>query len=191
VFNGSKDATAKQVQDLLALGSKQRPGVTATQQAQPLSSLSGGAKQNRFLMPISEAEFTITSILEELQKDPNPVKSDKRPLRSTGAALSVAVGLLESCWSQNAGRIMLFTGGPATYGPGLVVSDDLKEPIRSHTDLQKENAKHTKSAMKVQQAHTSNVYEIKLAIFSKTRIAIPLTHSTVECIFILCLPFFF
>lgn len=44
---------------------------------------------------------------------------------------------------------MLFTGGPCTYGPGLVVSDDLKEPIRSHTDIAKDNAKHAKKATKV------------------------------------------
>ena len=43
---------------------------------------------------------------------------------------------------------MLFTGGPATQGPGMVVSDDLREPIRSHTDLVKENAKHASKAIK-------------------------------------------
>jgi protein transport protein SEC23 len=53
-------------------------------------------------MPLQEADLTITSILEELQKDPNPVKNDKRPLRATGVALSVAVGLLETSF-QNSG----------------------------------------------------------------------------------------
>ena len=52
-------------------------------------------------MPLSEAEFTLTSILEELQKDPNPVKNDKRPLRATGVALSVAVGLLENSFNNS------------------------------------------------------------------------------------------
>lgn len=141
VFNGSKETTAKQIQDLLALGS----GAKRNAQ-QPIAP--NAPKQNKFLMPIADAEFTVTSILEELQKDPNSVKSDKRPQRSTGAALSVAVGLLESCWAQNGARILLFTGGPCTAGPGMVVSDDLKEPIRSHTDLQKESCKHTKSATK-------------------------------------------
>ncbi len=37
----------------------------------------------------------LTSILEQLQQDPWPVANDKRPLRCTGTALSVAVGLLE------------------------------------------------------------------------------------------------
>jgi protein transport protein SEC23 len=43
---------------------------------------------------------------------------------------------------------MLFVGGPCTHGPGLVVSPDLKEPIRAHHDLQKDQAKHTVAASK-------------------------------------------
>lgn len=49
----------------------------------------------RFLPPITQAEFQLTSILEQLEKDPWPVAADKRPLRCTGVALSVAVGLME------------------------------------------------------------------------------------------------
>jgi hypothetical protein len=37
----------------------------------------------------------LTDLLGELQRDPWPVQLGKRPLRSTGAALSIAVGLLE------------------------------------------------------------------------------------------------
>jgi hypothetical protein len=48
-----------------------------------------------FILPLSEVEMTIQSILEELQRDPRPVKNDKRPLRSTGVAVSVAISLLE------------------------------------------------------------------------------------------------
>ncbi len=43
---------------------------------------------------------------------------------------------------------MLFVGGPCTYGPGIVVSDSLKETLRSHTDIAKENAKYTKKSYK-------------------------------------------
>jgi len=46
-------------------------------------------------MPVSEAEFHITSLLEVLAKDPWPVSNDKRALRCTGVALGVAVGMLE------------------------------------------------------------------------------------------------
>ena len=32
---------------------------------------------------------------------------------------------------------MLFVGGPCSQGPGQVVNDDLREPIRSHHDIHK------------------------------------------------------
>ena len=47
------------------------------------SAVSGGAvphvMPNAFLRPLNECEFNLTSILEELQRDPYPVKSDSRP----------------------------------------------------------------------------------------------------------------
>lgn len=39
--------------------------------------------------------MNLTDLLGELQRDPWPVNAGKRPLRSTGVALSIAVGLLE------------------------------------------------------------------------------------------------
>lgn len=46
---------------------------------------------------------------------------------------------------------MLFVGGPATEGPGMVVSNELKEPIRSHHDIDRDGAKHFKRATKVRE----------------------------------------
>jgi hypothetical protein len=46
---------------------------------------------------------------------------------------------------------MLFSGGPATDGPGLVVSPELREPIRSHHDIDRDSVKHFKRAAKVSQ----------------------------------------
>jgi protein transport protein SEC23 len=40
-------------------------------------------------------------------------------------------------------------GGPPTQGPGKVVSDELKEPLRSHHDINKETAKYVSKATKV------------------------------------------
>ena len=59
------------------------------------------------------------------------ITNDTRPdLRCTGVAVtSVAVGLLETTYPHTGARIMLFAGGPATEGPGMVVSNELKEPI--------------------------------------------------------------
>lgn len=39
--------------------------------------------------------MSLTDLLGELQRDPWPVGTGKRPLRSTGVAMSIAVGLLE------------------------------------------------------------------------------------------------
>lgn len=103
----------------------------------------------RFLMPVQQCEFQLTKALEQLQKDPWPVSSDKRNLRCTGVALSVAVGLLESSFQNAGGRIMLFAGGPATEGPGLVVGPELREPIRSHHDIDRDSIKYYKKALKV------------------------------------------
>lgn len=52
----------------------------------------------RFLLPVSQCEFQLTQILEGLKRDPWPVANDKRPLRCTGVAMSVAVGLLEATY---------------------------------------------------------------------------------------------
>lgn len=49
----------------------------------------------RFLQPVQKIDMNLTDLLGELQKDPWPVTQGKRPLRSLGVALSIAVGLLE------------------------------------------------------------------------------------------------
>lgn len=152
VFRGSKDYTAKQVQEMLGLmmAPGARPGM---QQAQPQPGRPAppqpmGAAA-RFLLPIQQCEYQLTNALEQLQKDPWPVANDKRALRCTGVALSVAVGMLETSFQNAGGRVMLFTGGPATEGPGMVVGPELKEPIRSHHDIDKDNIKYFKKALKV------------------------------------------
>ena len=49
----------------------------------------------RFLQPVHKCDMALTDLLQEIQPDPWPVALGKRPLRSTGVALSIAVGLLE------------------------------------------------------------------------------------------------
>lgn len=46
-------------------------------------------------MPLSEAEFTLTSIVEDLHRDLHPIAPDNRPARATGTAISTALSLLE------------------------------------------------------------------------------------------------
>lgn len=47
------------------------------------------------LQPISECEVSISELIEKIQPDRWPVPQGQRPLRSIGAALSVAITLLE------------------------------------------------------------------------------------------------
>uniref|UniRef100_A0AAQ5ZN29 Protein transport protein SEC23 n=1 Tax=Amphiprion ocellaris TaxID=80972 RepID=A0AAQ5ZN29_AMPOC len=107
---------------------------------------------SRFLQPVQKVDMNLTDLLGELQRDPWPVPQGKRPLRSTGVALSVAVGLLEGTFPNTGARVMLFIGGPPTQGPGMVVGDELKTPIRSWHDIQKDNARHLKKATKYYEA---------------------------------------
>jgi protein transport protein SEC23 len=165
---------------------------------------------SRFLQPVSECDMSLTDIIEELQADPWPVAQGNRPNRSTGAAMSVAVGLLEATYPNTAARLMLFIGGPATQvcrlmlelrkkgrsgdglncssrppfvvththtllptnnlqGPGMVTTNEFKETIRTHHDIEKgsSSAKYVKKALKffdglgqriAQNGHVCDVY---------------------------------
>ncbi|KAI9865738.1 MAG: GTPase-activating protein S23, partial [Trichoglossum hirsutum] len=113
-----------------------------------------------------QCEFQLTNALKQLQRDPWPVANDKRSLRCTGVALSVAIGLLETSFQNSGGRIMLFAGGPATEGPGMVVGPELREPIRSHHDIDRDNIKYYEKALKFydslakRTAHNSHIIDI-------------------------------
>lgn len=98
--------------------------------------------KNNYIVSLEEAEDTIQTVLEQIHRDPTPVKNDKRPLRSTGVAVSVAISLLGATFAGQGARLMVFMGGACTQGPGMVVSSELKEALRSHHDLNKENARH-------------------------------------------------
>ncbi len=153
VFRGTKEYTTKQIQDMLGLvpgAAQQRPGAPGQPggPSQPQPQRQGQQGASRFLMPISQCEYGLTSILEQLQRDPWPVANDRRAQRCTGAALSVAVGMMEATFPKTGGRIMLFAGGPASEGPGNVVSTELRERIRSHHDIEKDNVKYFKRAVK-------------------------------------------
>lgn len=146
VFWGSKDYSAKQVQEMLGLLA---PNLRAAAPQQPTRPNPANSPAARFLLPVQQADYQITNVLEQLQQDPWPVANDRRPLRCTGVALSVAIGLMETSFQGAGGRVMLFTSGPASEGPGLVVGPQLKEPIRSHHDIDRDNIKYFKKAVKV------------------------------------------
>jgi len=44
---------------------------------------------------------------------------------------------------------MLFSAGACTEGPGMIVTPQLKDRLRSHHDIDRDGAKHFKRASKV------------------------------------------
>lgn len=169
VFRGNKEYSAKQVQEMLGLvNPAMRSGVPQQpqQQGRPIMPM---GPATRFLLPVQQCEFQLTKVLEQLQKDPWPVASDKRSLRCTGVALGVAVGLLETSFQNAGGRIMLFAGGAATEGPGMVVGPELRESIRSHHDIDRDNIKYYKKALKVRCVNTIAVVPRTYTIYSFTK----------------------
>ena len=128
--------------------------------AAPHNAPSQGAPQPsyRFLLPLADCQITLENIIEGLLPSSWPPKKSCRALRSSGAAISLAVSLLENLRLQCAGRILTFVGGPCTHGPGIVVDPPLKNPMRAHFDLEKDNAKHAKEALKFYdaQAHRAS-----------------------------------
>ena len=147
IFRGNREYNPGRVGELLGCtrraGQQQPAGAPGQpqyngQQQQP-GSVGGPGQEvlERFLLPVSECSFVVETILDDLRRDPWPVPSDKRPARATGCALSVATSLLHLAIPRRGARIMLFTSGPCTSGPGAIVSRLKEEDIRSHADLAK------------------------------------------------------
>ncbi|KAG7193009.1 uncharacterized protein KQ657_001122 [Scheffersomyces spartinae] len=62
------------------------------------------------------------------------IAPDYKPPRVTGFAVYLASLLLSQCSFANfIGKLVLFSGGPCTSGPGMVA--DTKSPMRSHSDI--------------------------------------------------------
>uniref|UniRef100_H2ZP53 Protein transport protein SEC23 n=1 Tax=Ciona savignyi TaxID=51511 RepID=H2ZP53_CIOSA len=157
----------KQSQEMLGLNKSptNNPQTQQNQQARPA---------NRFLQPLHKCDMFVTDLLGELQGDPWPVSQGKRPIRSVGVALSIAVGLLECAFPNVASRIMLFMGGPCTQGPGMIIDDNLEHTIRSWYDIEKDNNKYTKKAVKhyeglsVRAANNGHVIDIYACALDQT-----------------------
>ena len=108
VFQGSKEYTAQQVQSQLGIGastasrqpaSPSRPGMKAQQLQDPIAFAA-----RRFILPVSECEFTISAAIEGLRKDAFPSVADHRPSRCTGTAIQVTSCFIRSFTSCSARR---------------------------------------------------------------------------------------
>jgi len=144
VFSGNKETSKENIQRLLGLTSGVASGGRAAAAPGAGTMLT---PPRRFIMPLSECSFNLETILEELQHAPPPSKPYTRHARATGVAALVGAALVEA-FPHHGGRCMFFIGGPCTSGPGLVVSEDLKEPIRAHHDIQRDQCKHMAKASK-------------------------------------------
>jgi protein transport protein SEC23 len=150
VFRGGKEVTKDQILQSLGLTGR-AAGSGVVQRAGVVAGIGEGitaTSVNRFLLPASSCEFTLSSLLDELQRDAWPTASDQRAARCTGTALSVAAGLLGGCVPGTGARIMAFVGGPCTEGAGTIVSRDLSDPIRSHKDIDKDAVPQYRKAIK-------------------------------------------
>jgi len=170
LFRGTKDLGAKQLQEMLGLNK-----MVSGKNPQNINGQQMNGQQehpsNRFLQPLHKCDMFVTDLLSELQRDPWPVSQGKRSVRSVGTALSIAVGLLECTYSNVPARVMLFMGGPCTQGPGMVIDDNLENVIRSWYDIDKDQNKYTKKAVKHYEAianraaangHTIDIYACHL-----------------------------
>lgn len=101
---------------------------------QPYLGKAAVSQKQGFLLAVSECEFVVTTAIEEICSSGTFV-SGHRPLRATGTAISVAVGLMEGYMVKTGSRVMVFTSGPTTIGPGIVVESDGSFSIRNHRDL--------------------------------------------------------
>ncbi|EEB08026.1 GTPase activating protein Sec23b [Schizosaccharomyces japonicus yFS275] len=147
-FGPNVPYTPKQLQQLLALTGAQYTAHTRSAAIQETGVRLNLGAAGRFLMPVQQCEFQISNILEQLQPEVSNVPTGQRPKRCTGAALNIAAGLLELTSRNTGARVMLFAGGPCTVGAGQVVSLELKEPMRSHSDIIMNKAQHFKKASK-------------------------------------------
>ncbi|XP_010429086.1 PREDICTED: protein transport protein SEC23-like [Camelina sativa] len=164
-FHGKKDCTKDELLDQLSFFVKN---------PKPSSGVIAGVRDGlssddiaRFLLPVSDCQFALHSVIEELESSPWLVAADHRPVRCTGAALRIAAGLLGACFPGSAARIMAFIGGPSTGGPGAIVSGELSDPIRSHKDIDKDSALYYHKAVEfyetlakqlVHQGHVLDVF---------------------------------
>lgn len=124
VFCGDRELTSDKIQELMGTSHTQHSKLGTPRLNQ----------KHGFLLPVSECEFNFTTALEDLVSF-SDTRLGYRPQRATGAALSISAALLESCLSEPGGRILLFTSGPATVGPGRVAETDRSQTIRTHRDI--------------------------------------------------------
>jgi len=170
VLRGTDDVTQEQLKKLLGLELSASEYASYDKQRGSAVAEASNALR-RFILPVSECEFALQTALDELRPDPFPREQGTRPFRATGVAVAAAQGLIAECHSAQGARVMVFTSGPCTIGPGSIVGRDMSETMRTHQDFNKGDAKHYKAASKfynqvgirlATHAHTLDVFACSL-----------------------------
>lgn len=128
VFNGVKTYDVLKLKQCLSLTQPTKDGA------------------NNFILPISEAEQMLNSIIDTLEVDPFVVEKGNRFERCTGAAIDIGITLLEAIFPQSNSQIFIFTGGPITRGPGAMASIKRTDLVRQHTEISNGKAELTPSS---------------------------------------------
>ncbi|OHT16644.1 Protein transport protein SEC23 [Tritrichomonas foetus] len=129
VFNGLKTYDVAKLKQCLSLNSVSGPN--------------SNDGQNDFILPVSDAEQMLNSIVDTLEVDPFVVERGNRFERCTGAAVDIAVTLLESLFPRASAQIVLFSGGPITRGPGSMAALKRSDVVRQHRDIESGKAEMT------------------------------------------------
>ncbi|EGW29961.1 uncharacterized protein SPAPADRAFT_144148 [Spathaspora passalidarum NRRL Y-27907] len=143
-FNGSKQYTLEQIQASLGMLSTGLSSAGAASAGATHASVDTilGVVGKKFLTPVNIGEYQLTRIIESLT--PNLFPRDEftqRPERCTGSAINIASLLLRAILGNHiittGGHLLVFSSGVCTVGPGKIVDQALKEPMRSHNEIEK------------------------------------------------------
>lgn len=158
-FNGEKEYTLEEVQKILRLSGS----------TNAMGQLSSG---RRFLHTIDVVEYNLLTIIEGLVNITFPHNESKtRAARASGCAVNIAALTLQALLGKvgaSGGHILTFLAGAATVGPGKIVNLPLREPIRSHHDIEKAKATTLANLAKMPNL-PHGVAKADLALFKKAR----------------------
>lgn len=142
IFNGTKVYTAEELKKFLKIN--------------PIST----GIPNRFIAPLKDAEQMLNTIIDQLDPDPYPIPKGNRVKRCTGAAIHMAVGIIEATFPKTGGHVIVFSGGPITHGPGAMAELERIKNVRQLSDISK--SKLTEESLKFftelgNRANSSNI----------------------------------
>lgn len=116
----------------------------------------------KFIVPVDQYREVIVSRVLHLRTD-RFIYVNQRNHCSFGQALHMAVTLCEGL--PITARIVLLAGGPCTYGPGVTISPDFKQQMRSAEELSRgENLPHFASAKQYYDGLLKRVISRKIVI---------------------------